>query len=759
MEKQYDIIVIGSGIGGMSAAVMLAKSTGKKVLVLEQHYQPGGQMHSFRRKGYSWDVGLHYVGDMKKGSFIRKVMDVVTGGRVEWLPLPDNYDRFTFGDKEFLVPSNPEAYYDRLKKEFPKESKAIDRYFSDIHKSAGWMNSLFLRRNIGGIPGLILSIFSRPGQSKALKTTAEILEKIKDPTLRSFLVSQWGNYGLTPDHSAFAMHALIIEHYLHGAYYPKGGSQRIAYHAQKELEAFGGNLMTSQKVLNILVDKGCATGVEVEDIASGKKWKVSANKIVSTVGAELTYGSLLNDTDNITNNKLQQIKSWLSYQGHNGSAFVVFLGLKENPEKLGVKGENIWIHDEYAGVSLADQTRKLLDGKPKHAFISFGTLRDGSGGPHTAQVISNIDTDIFREFVTTQEGKFTYQQIKQSIAENLLSLVEKHLPGLSSIIDVIETGSPGTIEHYTLRPAGRMYGVAGTKKRYIGYGLRAKTPVQGLWLAGSDVGSLGIVGAMMGSFFSVASQIGFPKLYRSLKIQQNEKTAKIIDLPLKNSWQASVVQVKHLTDKIIYIRLSSETLPTFIAGQFVKLQLDEGEEREYSIADTEDNSFSLLVDLGPNGKGSQFWRNAKTGDTANFRGPMGDFRLVNSHPKLKKYFIATGSGAAPFIYMLNELAITTPGSEARVIFGCRTLADAFLPGLITSPFSKLDLKITVCLSREVPPSRKSDRIDFVKGYVTQSLEEIKPEDEIYICGNTTMMKDARLNLEQRGIWNLYCESY
>jgi|WetSurMetagenome_2_1015567.scaffolds.fasta_scaffold487497_1 all-trans-retinol 13,14-reductase len=84
---------------------MLAKSTGKIVLVLEQHYQPGGQMHSLRSKEFSVNVGLHYVGDMEKGRFIRKIMDMVTGERVEWLPLPDTFDQFTSRQRVFSATS------------------------------------------------------------------------------------------------------------------------------------------------------------------------------------------------------------------------------------------------------------------------------------------------------------------------------------------------------------------------------------------------------------------------------------------------------------------------------------------------------------------------------------------------------------------------------------------------------------------------------------------------------------------------------
>ena len=106
----YDAIVIGSGIGGLTAAGLLARVAGKKVLVLERHSEPGGLTHVFRRDGASWDVGLHYVGQMQPGSPTRAFLDFLSDGRLRWNAMPDEFERFHYPGLDFAVPSDPARY-------------------------------------------------------------------------------------------------------------------------------------------------------------------------------------------------------------------------------------------------------------------------------------------------------------------------------------------------------------------------------------------------------------------------------------------------------------------------------------------------------------------------------------------------------------------------------------------------------------------------------------------------------------------------
>ena len=114
MKPEWDAIVIGSGVGGLSAAGFLAKVAKMKVLVLEKRSERGGLTQVFRRDGASWDVGVHYIGDLQSGSIIRTLFDFLSDGRLEWNRMPDDFERFLYPDLDFDVPSDPAAFEKRL---------------------------------------------------------------------------------------------------------------------------------------------------------------------------------------------------------------------------------------------------------------------------------------------------------------------------------------------------------------------------------------------------------------------------------------------------------------------------------------------------------------------------------------------------------------------------------------------------------------------------------------------------------------------
>src|SRR5271169_1449267 len=197
MTESWDAIVIGSGIGGLAAAGLLAGVAGRRVLVLEKHTEPGGLTHVFRRDGASWDVGLHYVGEMQTGTLARELMDFLSGGELRWNPMPNEFERFVYPGLTFTVPSDPAEYERKLAAQFPEEAPAIRRYFRDIRKTQRWNVLGFMRFFMPSPLGALMGAARLPGLRRGTRTTgAYLARRFRSPRLRALLASQWGDYGL-----------------------------------------------------------------------------------------------------------------------------------------------------------------------------------------------------------------------------------------------------------------------------------------------------------------------------------------------------------------------------------------------------------------------------------------------------------------------------------------------------------------------------------------------------------------------------------
>jgi all-trans-retinol 13,14-reductase len=256
-EENYDTIVIGSGIGGLTTAAFLAKE-GKKVLVLERHYTAGGFTHIFKRKGYEWDVGIHYIGEVQRpNSAIRKMFDYITDGNLHWADMGRVYDRIIIGKKEYEFVKGVEQFKDQLFTYFPEEKAAITKYVDLVFAVVKSMGSFYSAK---ALPPIFSRFFGGKMRKKylhyATKTTHEVLESItQNETLIKVLTGQYGDYGLPPKKSSFAMHAAVVRHYLNGGSFPIGGSSQIVKTIDPVIEKAGGTILINAEVDQILIQK------------------------------------------------------------------------------------------------------------------------------------------------------------------------------------------------------------------------------------------------------------------------------------------------------------------------------------------------------------------------------------------------------------------------------------------------------------------------------------------------------------------------
>lgn len=517
-KNKFDLIVIGSGIGGLTVATLMSKIFNKKVLVLEKHFRAGGFTHTFKRKNYHWDVGLHYVGDMDKKSMPRKVFDFITDGKLDWQKMNDPFEKFIYPDFTFDVGSGEANYKKDLIKKFPDEEKAIIQYFEDLKKATKVLNVYFVIISFSmNARKILLPLLNRFFKLSNL-TTKEYFDSIfKDEKLKSLLASQWGDYGLSPAKSSFLIHSTIVAHYLNGGYYPVGSSSKIAEYTSQIIENKGGKVLTSHSVKEIIIKDEKAIGVKVEH-KNGNEAEILefyADNIVSNAGAYLTYKNLLDPK--YSKEFIQDMES-ISY----GTSHInVFLGLKESPEKLGFKGENHWLYESYDHDKLAEtSTDNLLKGKVETCYLSFPSMKDREAKSHTAEILMISDYNQFKEWEQTTWKKRgeNYESIKDTIAKNLIEYIDSKYKGFKDLVDYYEVSTPLSTAHFTSHKFGNIYGIPATPERYTKYWLGIKTPVKNLYLTGTDAGAHGIVGAMMSSIFTTAVvNGGLFKLFKIFK--------------------------------------------------------------------------------------------------------------------------------------------------------------------------------------------------------------------------------------------------
>jgi len=505
--SEFDAIVIGSGIGGLAFASLMARLRRWRVLVLERHFKIGGFTHTFARPGgWSWDVGLHYVGEMGEGMPGRRLFDLITGGGVKWNPMPDVYDVFVYPDLEVKACKGQANFQSALADAFPGERQTIAQYFRDLKSATNWTERHFMAMGAPAPLSWLVQAVNRATAALPLSLTQGYLERrFRDSRLRAVVASQWGDYGLPPSQSAFATHAVIARHYLNGAWYPIGGAGEIARAAGAVIRAAGGELLPNHEVARILVEIGSALGVEV-NIKKGKQGERAqfrAPVIVSDAGAWNTFTRLLPGC-------ALPFREELRSPPQGFEVVELFLGLRRDPREMGFRGENYWIFSSFDHDQMYARQNELLEGRAAMAYLSFPSLKDPRAMRHTAEVIAPLSyrsLEAYRDEPWRRRGP-DYESAKNRITQALLGLIEHHHPGFRDLIEYSELGTPLTFEYFTAAPSGSIYGYPGTPDKYRKSWLVPGTPVRNLYLTGTDVALLGIMGALMGGVLTASRLLG-----------------------------------------------------------------------------------------------------------------------------------------------------------------------------------------------------------------------------------------------------------
>ncbi|NHZ73558.1 MAG: NAD(P)-binding protein [Nitrospirae bacterium] len=506
ISGDYDAIVIGSGMGGLATAAWLAKHGGKRVLVLERHYTAGGFTHTFRRPGYEWDIGVHYIGQvMDLDSPVRQAFDDLTGAELDWADMGEVYDKVLIGDDSYDFVKGREEWRSRMHEYFPAERQAIDRYL-DLLRSTFRRTGLFFAEKAMPEPMARVAggLMRWPLMRRARKNTRETLEELtRDQRLIGVLTAQWGDYGLPPSQSSFFIHALVAGHYLKGGAYPVGGSSRIAATIEPVIEAAGGAVVTSAEVSEIVVEEGRAVGVRMAD---GNELRAPA--VISNAGFSNTFSRLL-PAAVVSSLGFEEVAERFEPSTAHLS---LYIGLQETAADLDLKKTNLWIypdhdHDRNVERFLDDPSAPL-----PLAYISFPSAKDPDferrcPGRATIEVVTMVPYEWFRKWEDKpwmKRGE-EYVELKEKLTERLLEPLYEHCPQVQGKVDHAELSTPLSTRHFTGYAQGEIYGLTATPERFAERRLKPRTPVPGLYLTGSDASTAGVAGALYGGLFAASA--------------------------------------------------------------------------------------------------------------------------------------------------------------------------------------------------------------------------------------------------------------
>lgn len=435
----YDVIIIGAGLGGLTAGAKLARE-GMKVLVIEQHNRPGGCATTFKRGAFTLEVGLHEMDgpggrDMKNRIFSE--LDVT--GNVEFLTVPEFY-RFIRGDLAVTVPHDPQVAAARLSEMFPDEKEGITRYYEQL-----------------------LSPKKRPADNSDpdISVGSFLDSIIKNEDLKLILLGNLGYFHDDPYSLSLAYYSIAQgSYYTNGASFIRGGSQRLSDHLTAYIISHGGEVLLNHLVTRVTVKDGRATGVTCRrrNDPAQKTIEATADEIVANNAIPALADLLPTETG-------AQLKDECSGLNTGASLLTVYFGFNRPLKELGHNYYSTFIYDNSVR-SQADIAANNRDefSRRSFTFVDYGQLDSGLA-PAGKGVGAVCCIDYLADWENL--GKEEYEQKKEDVAKTFIKRLGEVIPGFEDAVDYYEVGTPVTVKRYTLNPGGAVYGFAQNPGRKV----------------------------------------------------------------------------------------------------------------------------------------------------------------------------------------------------------------------------------------------------------------------------------------------------
>ena len=501
----FDAIVIGSGSGGLTAALALARA-GQRVAVFERHTLPGGYSQSFSANGFSFSPGIHYIGQLDPGGGLRRIYEGLgVANDLLFLELdPDGYDRVFVGDERFDIPKGRQHFAERLKQRFPKDAAGIDRYFDIVHRMS---EEIAFASPRGLADTALLPIRMRTTLRHGLRPLARFLDGItRDPLLRAILSIQAGDHGMAPSRAPTALHAGLQSYYFDGACYPRGGGHAIPDALVKQIRAHGGEVVLGNGVERILTEGRRAVGVRLDDGS-----EVSADAVISNADPTTTWLGLL--PREAVPGRLRRRVEQLAY---SVSTVSLFLAVDMDLRAAGLDSGNVW----YSRTTDVDEAYRLADRgdlaqveEMPGLFFNVTTLKDPTlrdDGLHTVEAMALARSHSFDRWRDTRPGHrpADYHALKDQLGDAILAAIERFLPGFRESVVFRALGTPLTNIRFLGATQGAIYGTEKTLRNLGPFSFPLRTALPGLYQCGANTLSPGIHGVTKSGLAVAAAVLG-----------------------------------------------------------------------------------------------------------------------------------------------------------------------------------------------------------------------------------------------------------